>query len=208
MSKTITLGVLLSGGGRTLMNILDEIDVGKLDAKVGVVVASRECKGIERCRNRGLDVKLVEYKKFGPDKLEEYSAEIAKNLDSAGCDLVILAGFLSRFIIPERYAGKVMNIHPALLPSFGGKGFYGHHVHEAVVASGAKISGCTVHFVTNEYDAGPIVIQRTTPVCDTDTADDIAENVFQQECIAYPEAIKLFAEGKLTIDGQIVRIEK
>ena len=99
-----------------------------------------------------------------------------------------------------------MNIHPALLPSFGGTGMYGHHVHEAVVARGCKVSGCTVHFVTNEYDAGPIIVQKCVPVKDTDTPEEIAARVFEQECIAYPEAIRLFAEGKLTIDDGVVRV--
>jgi folate-dependent phosphoribosylglycinamide formyltransferase PurN len=127
--------------------------------------------------------------------------------DEARVDLVCLAGFLSFWIIPQRYLGRVMNIHPALLPAFGGKGMYGHHVHEAVIARGCKVSGCTVHFVDNEYDAGPIVLQRTVPVYAEDTADDVAARVFEEECIAFPEGIRLYAEGRLRIDGKIVRIE-
>ncbi|MHC5141245.1 MAG: phosphoribosylglycinamide formyltransferase, partial [Planctomycetota bacterium] len=99
----------------------------------------------------------------------------------------------------------VMNIHPALLPAFGGKGMYGHHVHEAVVKTGCKVSGCTVHFCTNEYDAGPIILQRTCEVKDDDDADTLADRVFEQECLAYPEAIQLFAEGQLKVVCGIVK---
>ena len=206
--RKIRLGVLLSGGGRTLLNILDRIDAGTLDAEVAVVIASRPCEGISRCTARGLRVVMVAYRDFGPEKLQQYSDAIIEKLDAAEVDMVILAGFLSKFVVPDRYIGRVMNIHPALLPSFGGKGFYGHHVHEAVVKTGVKVSGCTVHFVTNEYDAGPIIVQRTVPVFDTDTPDDVASRVFEQECIAYPEAIELFAQGRLSIDGKIVRVKK
>ncbi len=199
----LRLGVLLSGGGRTLLNIIDEISAGRLAAEVAVVIASRQCKGIERAAAAGLDVRLVPYSQMpGP---AEYSSALATILDQASVQLVCLAGFLSMWIIPERYLGRVINIHPALLPSFGGKGMFGHHVHEAVLKRGCKVSGCTVHFVSNEYDAGPIIIQKCVHVLDGDSPGDLAERVFQQECQAYPEAIRLFAAGRLRIDGGIVR---
>jgi folate-dependent phosphoribosylglycinamide formyltransferase PurN len=132
---------------------------------------------------------------------------MVKRLDERKVDLVCMAGFLSYWIIPERYLGRVMNIHPALLPAFGGEGMYGHHVHEAVLARGCKVSGCTVHFVNNRYDDGPIVLQRAVPVRAEDAPDDLAARVFEQECIAYPEAIRLFAEGRLRIEGRIVHID-
>ena len=203
-SKPIRLGVLLSGGGRTLLNMLEGIKAGELPAEVAVVIASRECKGVERSRHAGLDVHLVPYRKM-PD-LATYSARLASVLDSAGVELVCLAGFLSMWEIPDRYLGRVMNIHPALLPRFGGKGMYGHHVHEAVLAAGCKVSGCTVHFVNNEYDAGPIIVQRAVGVLEGDTPETLADRVFEQECIAYPEAIRLFAEGRLTIEGNVVHV--
>jgi len=202
--KKLRLGVLLSGGGRTLMNILEEIRAGRLEAEVAVVIASRPCKGVDRSRDAGLHVHIVAHKQM-PD-VETYSARIVSLLDQAKVDLVIQAGFLSLWRIPRQYKDKVMNIHPALLPSFGGTGMYSHHVHEAVVARGCKVSGCTVHFVTNEYDAGPIIVQKCVPVKDTDTPEEVAARVFRQECIAYPEAIRLFAEGKLTTDGGVVRV--
>ena len=200
----LRLGVLLSGGGRTLLNICDEIDAGRLDAEVAVVIASRECKGIERSKARGLTVRLVPYKQM-PDT-ETYSARLTEILDDAKVDLIIQAGFLSLWHIPPQYEQKVMNIHPALLPKFGGHGMWGHHVHEAVLAAGEAESGCTIHFVTNEYDAGPIVLQRTAPVLPGDDADTLAARVFEQECIAFPEAIGLFAAGRLRVEGGQVTI--
>ena len=203
-NRKLRLAVLLSGGGRTLLNIDEHITAGKLPAEVAVVIASRQCEGVQRSKDAGHDVHLVPYKEM-PDT-QTYSRKICKILGAARVDLVIQAGFLSLWHIPEQYAGRVMNIHPALLPSFGGKGMYGHHVHEAVLAAGCEVSGCTVHFVTNEYDCGPVIVQKTVPVCEGDTADTLAARVFEQECIAYPEAIRLFAEGKLRIDGNVVHV--
>ena len=194
-SRPLRLGVLISGGGRTLINIQELIQAGKLNAEVAVVIASKPCAGIARAQAVGLTVHLVPYKQM-PD-LQAYSNRITELLTEAGVDLVILAGFLSLWQIPPQYMGRVMNIHPALLPDFGGKGMYGHHVHEAVIRSGVKESVCTVHFVTNEYDAGPIILQRRVPVLPTDTPDHLADRIFEQECIAYPEAIRLFSEGRL-----------
>jgi formyltetrahydrofolate-dependent phosphoribosylglycinamide formyltransferase len=204
-AKPIRLGVLLSGGGRTLSNIADEINAGRLSADVAVVIASRECGGIERAAAAGIrNVHLAPYRKFRND-IDAYSARIRELLDEAKADLVVQAGFLSLWHIPPRYEGRVMNIHPALLPAFGGHGMFGHHVHEAVLRRGCKVSGCTVHFVTNEYDAGPIILQRPVPVLDGDDVDALAARVFQQECIAYPEAIRLFAAGRLRIEHGVVK---
>ena len=200
----LRLGVLLSGGGRTLLNLLDEIRAGRLYAEVVCVMASRPCKGVERARAAGLDVTVVPYREM-PDT-ESYSARIVELLEAARVDLVLQAGLLSFWRIPPAYAGRVMNIHPALLPMFGGKGMFGHHVHEAVLAHGCKVSGCTVHFVTNEYDSGPIIVQRCVPVLEGDTPDDLAARVFAEECSAYPEAIRLFAQGRLRIEGNLVHI--
>ncbi|MDY7011770.1 MAG: phosphoribosylglycinamide formyltransferase, partial [Planctomycetota bacterium] len=156
--------------------------------------ASRDCKGVERSRDAGHDVHIVPYKQM-PDT-ETYSAAIVERLEAAEVDLVIQAGFLSFWRIPPKYEGRVLNIHPALLPSFGGVGMYGRHVHEGVLAAGCKVSGCTVHLVTNEYDRGPIIVQKCVPVLPDDTPDTLAARVFEQECIAYPEAIKLVAGSR------------
>jgi formyltetrahydrofolate-dependent phosphoribosylglycinamide formyltransferase len=203
--KHLRLGVLISGGGRTLLNILECIEKGELNAEVPIVISSRETvKGVERARSAGLDVKIVRTKEY-PD-IDDFSKQLEETLSAANVDLVIQGGWLCLWKIPDRYINKVMNIHPALLPSFGGKGMWGHHVHEAVLAAGCKVSGCTVHFCTNEYDRGPIIVQRTCCVAEEDNTDTLAERVFEQECIAYPEAIKLFAEGRLKIENGRVKI--
>jgi formyltetrahydrofolate-dependent phosphoribosylglycinamide formyltransferase len=206
-AKPIRLGVLLSGGGRTLLNILEEINKGQLNAEVAVVISSLSTvAGVERAKNAGLDVKVI--RKNDYSNIDEFSKHIEQELTAAKVDLVIQAGWLCLWKIPAKYENRVMNIHPALLPSFGGQGMWGHYVHEAVLKAGCKISGCTVHFCTNEYDAGPIIIQRTCPAYDTDTPDTLAARVFEQECIAYPEAIKLFIEQKLQVQNGIVKIKK
>ena len=201
----LRLGVLISGGGTTLQNFLDEIEAGRLDAEVAVVISSSgKAYGLERARKHDVPTEVIRRKGFaGP---EEYGVAIAEVLDRYEVELVTMAGFLKLWRIPERYQGRVLNIHPALIPAFCGLDFYGHRVHEAVVETGAKVSGCTVHFADNEYDTGPIIIQRTVPVTYEDGPDEVAERVFEQECIAYPESIRLFAEGRLKIVGRRVEI--
>jgi formyltetrahydrofolate-dependent phosphoribosylglycinamide formyltransferase len=204
--KKLRLGILLSGGGRTMTNIQQEIEGGRLNAEIVVVVSSlSKVKGVQLAKDMGLEPVIIR-KKDNPD-IEQFSAKIAKALDDAQVDLVVQAGWMCLWHIPEKYENRVMNIHPALLPAFGGQGMYGHHVHEAVVEKGCKVSGCTVHFCTNEYDAGPIIVQRTCEVKDTDTPDDVATRVFEQECAAYPEAIQLFAEGRISVQNNIVKIQ-
>jgi len=204
--KPIRLGVLISGGGTTLMNILEYINDCRLNAEVALVISSRSTvAGVERAKNAGLDVKIIRKKDFAP--IDKFSKQIEKELVAAKVDLVIQGGWLCLWKISPRYENRVMNIHPALLPSFGGKGMWGHHVHEAVLNAGCKVSGCTVHFCTNEYDKGPIIVQRTCPVKETDNPDTLATRVFEQECIAYPEAIELFASGKLLVQNGIVKIK-
>jgi len=203
--KPIRLGVLISGGGTTLMNILEYIRQGKLNAEVAVVISSRSTvAGVEKSRAAGLNVKIIR-KKDNPD-IDKFSKRIEEELTAANVDLVIQGGWLCLWKIPQKYTDRVMNIHPALLPSFGGQGMWGHHVHEAVLKQGCKISGCTVHFCTNEYDKGPIIVQRCCQVKDDDTPETLAARVFEQECIAYPQAIKLFAEGRILVQNNKVTI--
>jgi formyltetrahydrofolate-dependent phosphoribosylglycinamide formyltransferase len=197
------LGVLFSGGGRTLENLALRVGDGSLRARIALAVSShRGAGGIERARRLGLPVEVVDYREAGQD----FDSRIARLLDSAGAELICLAGFIRPYRYPPHHAGRIINIHPALLPVFGGKGYHGDRVHEAVVRSGVKFSGCTVHFVTEEYDKGPIILQRLVPVRPEDTPHDVAERVFAEECIAYPEAIRLFAEGRLSIEGGRVLI--
>ena len=203
----LRLGVLISGGGRTLLNLVDRIKRGELDAEVAVVISSlSKVKGVTRARDAGLPVVIIR-KKDHPD-VEEFSRLIVQALESHGVQLACQAGWMCYWRLPERWMGRVMNIHPGLLPKFGGKGYYGHHVHEAVLAAGETESGCTVHFADNEYDAGPIILQRKVPVLPDDDADTLAARVFEQECIAYPEAIRLFAEGRLILKADRVEIRQ
>jgi len=200
----IRLGVLISGGGTTLMNILEYIKQGLLNAQIPLVISSRSTvTGVEKAKAVGLNVKIIRRKDY--PQIDDFSKRIEQELADANVDLVVQAGWLCLWKIPPRYENRVMNIHPALLPSFGGKGMWGHHVHEAVLKAGCKVSGCTVHFCTNEYDKGPIIVQRCCEVMESDTPETLAARVFQQECIAYPEAIRLFHQGRLLVkDGKVV----
>jgi phosphoribosylglycinamide formyltransferase-1 len=200
----IRVAVLASGGGTTFENLVLRSRDGRLDAEIAALVVSRrDCGAVERAARFGVPVTVVDWRSMEPPHAQ--AAALAA-LDAARADLVCLAGFLKLLPIPERWEGRMMNIHPALLPAFGGKGMHGHHVHEAVIASGVKVSGCTVHFATAEYDSGPIIVQRTVPVAFEDTPETLAARVFAAECEAYPEAIGLFAERRLKIDGRRVRV--
>lgn len=202
---TIRLGVLLSGGGTTVQNLIDRIAAGTLDAEIAVVISSKPgVKGLLRAEAAGIPAHLVSRRKS--TSTDEFSDRISALLAEHAPDLILMAGFLSLWKIPPRYEGKVLNIHPALIPAFCGKGYYGMHVHRAVVKAGVKVTGCTVHFADNEYDNGPIVLQHTVPVRAEDSAEDVQERVFASECEAYPEAIRLFAEGRLVVEQGCVRI--
>lgn len=194
--KPLRLGVLVSGGGRTLMNIADAIDRGEIPAKIELVISSRHnAAGVERAKARGIDVRVAAKKDFPNEDVMH--AAITSWLREKRIDLVLLAGYLRLFRLTDDFRGKVINIHPALLPDFGGVGLHGERVHRAVLESGRAISGCTVHFVDDEYDRGPVILQRTCPVLPGDTEETLAARVFEQECLAYPEAIRLFADGRL-----------
>lgn len=205
-SKTlIRLAVLLSGGGTTLQNFLDHIRAGRLGAEMVVVGSSRaDAFGLERARLAGVPAVVVERKECV--SRAEFSERLFDACRRERAELVCLAGFLQLIEVPADFLGRVMNVHPALIPAFCGKGYYGHHVHEAVLAYGAKISGCTVHFADNQYDHGPIILQRAVEVRDEDTPLTLAARVFTQECEAYPEAVRLFAQGRLRVEGRRVRI--
>ena len=205
MNQPLRLAVLLSGSGTTLQNLLDRCARGELPAAVAVVVASNAAAfGLSRARAAGVPTHVVERKACA--SREEFSRRIFDHCRAAGADLVCLAGFLQLLHIPDAFQGRVLNIHPALIPAFSGKGFRGRHVHEAALEAGVKVSGCTVHFADNEYDHGPIVLQRVVEVRDDDTPESLAARVFAQECQAYPEAIRLFDRGRLRVEGRRVRI--
>jgi phosphoribosylglycinamide formyltransferase-1 len=203
-SGSIRLAVLISGGGRTLLNLHRRILEGALHATIATVVSSRDgAAGVARSRAAGLPTHVVERRRLTADAFQR---QITRTV--AGVDLVCMAGFLSLWRIPDELRGKVINIHPALLPDFGGTGMYGRRVHEAVLAAGKTTSGCTVHFCDNQYDNGPIILQRTVPVLPGDTPDTLAARVFEQECIAYPEAIQLFAAGRISLDAGTVQVTR
>jgi phosphoribosylglycinamide formyltransferase-1 len=204
-TKFLKLAVLVSGGGTTLQNLVDRIADRSLDATIALVIGSRAgLAALERASSAKLMNFVVDRKDY-PD-VAEYSRQVFKLIADAEVDLVCLAGWLCLLEIPPAYGGKVMNIHPALLPCFGGKGMYGTKVHQAVLNHGCKVSGCTVHFVDGEYDSGPIISQRTCQVLEDDTAETLAARVFEEEKVAYPEAIRLFAGGRLRIEGRRVRV--
>jgi formyltetrahydrofolate-dependent phosphoribosylglycinamide formyltransferase len=199
----LRLGVMIGGGGRTLINLADCIERGMLGASIAIVIAPREnLAGVTKARERRLPIEIIE-PSASPPTVDD---RINRRLIERGVDLVCMAGYVRYFRADPALHGRVMNIHPALLPSFGGRGMYGMAVHHAVLDHGCKVSGCTVHFVDEHYDNGPIVLQRTCPVLDEDTPETLASRVFAEECRAYPEAVRLFAEGRLRIEGRRVRI--
>lgn len=205
MPTPIRLAVLLSGNGTTLQNLLERIADGRLRAEVAVVVSSRpEVRGVERAQRAGLPTVVVSRKAHSD--ASSFNDALHAALAPHGVDLVVLAGFLSLFQPRARYAGRVMNVHPALIPAFCGEGFYGRRVHEAVLAAGVKVSGCTIHFADDAYDHGPIILQGCVPVLDDDTPDTLAARVAELERDLYPQAIQLFADGRLRIEGQRVRV--
>ena len=190
--QRLRLGVLLSGGGRTFQNLHDVCRRGELAADITVVVSSRpNVYGVERARRAGVRTVIADRRRLDD---ETFHTTVSTALTAAGVDLVCMAGFMSFWRIPPRFEDRVLNIHPALLPKFGGKGFYGDRVHRAVLEAGETRSGCTVHVCDNEYDHGPIVLQRTVPVLPDDTVESLAHRVFAEELIAYPEAIRRYVQ--------------
>ncbi len=203
ISRPLRLAVLISGGGTTLLNFVERMRSGTLSAEIPLVIASRvDCTGIERARRAGLRCEVVARREFSDTAA--FSENIFALCREAQVDFVTLAGFLSLIRIPDDFANRVLNIHPSLIPAFCGRGYHGHFVHEAVIKRGAKISGCTVHFADNEYDHGPIVVQKCVPVLDDDTPDTLADRVFTAECEAYPEALQLVANGRCElVNGRV-----
>lgn len=198
--------VLISGGGTTLANLLASKAAGKLDVEIALVISSnRKARGLLIAEAAELPTQVIERRSFADD--EAYSRAVFDACRASGADWVLMGGFLTYVPIPADFENRVLNIHPALIPAFCGKGFYGHHVHEAVLAYGAKISGCTVHFVDNQYDHGPIILQKTVPVLDDDTPEALAARVFAAECEAYPEALRLLSTGRVRVEGRSVVIE-
>ncbi len=205
MSGRLRVAVLLSGTGRTLDHLLARSRAGDLPAEIVGVISSRgDVRGVTQARAAGIPTVVLRRKEHVD--AEGYGAAIGAQLRAWRTELAAMAGFLQLWKVPADFAGRVMNIHPSLLPAFGGPGMHGHHVHEAVLASGAKVSGCTVHFADDQYDTGPIILQRCVPVHFEDTPDALAARVFEQESLAYPEAITLFGAGRLRIVDRRVEV--
>jgi formyltetrahydrofolate-dependent phosphoribosylglycinamide formyltransferase len=203
------IGILLSGRGRgsNMQAIIDACASGAVPGEVALVISTTaEAPALARARASGVEAQFADPKSH-PDA-ESLDRELADRFQARGVDTVALGGYL-RLLTPgflRRFDGRVLNVHPSLLPAFGGRGFYRHHVHEAVLESGAKFSGATVHFVDEEYDHGPIILQEVVPVYDDDTPDTLAERVLKQEHILFPRALRLLAEGRLEIRGRRVVI--
>jgi phosphoribosylglycinamide formyltransferase-1 len=204
--KKLRLGVLVSGRGTNLQAIIDAIERGELCAEIAVVISNvKDAYALERARKHNIPGVIINHKEF--TSRQAFEDALIKELEKFKVDLVCLAGFM-RILSPyfiNRYKHRILNIHPALLPV--AKGLYGEKVHKAVLDSGAKFSGCTVHFVTEDVDGGPIILQRVVPVKDNDTPETLAARVLEEEHRAYPEALKLFLEGKLEIIGNRVKIK-
>jgi len=199
----LKIAALISGTGRTLRNVFELIETGRLDAGVVLVQSSTpQARGLQYAETRAVPIDVVERRDY--DSPEEFSEAVFGPCRDFGADLVVMAGYLKHVLIPTDFENRVMNIHPGLVPAFCGKGFYGHHVHEAAIKYGVKVSGCTVHFVDNEYDHGPIILQKTVPVHSDDSPDVLAARVFEAECEAYPEAVRLYGAGKIRVEGRKV----
>jgi phosphoribosylglycinamide formyltransferase 1 len=203
--RKLKIAVLISGSGRTLKNFIDQAAEGKLPVDIRLVISSSaKAGGLHFARAANLPTEIFLRSKFESD--QSYGDAVFSACRSCEVDYVLMAGFLKLAPVPEDFAGRVVNIHPALIPAFCGQGMYGHHVHQAVLDYGAKITGCTVHFVDNEYDRGPIIWQQPVPVLENDTADTLAARVFEAEKEAYPHVLKLLAAGKVAIEGRQVRV--
>jgi phosphoribosylglycinamide formyltransferase-1 len=207
----IKLAVLISGSGRTLKNFIDLAAEDQLPVDIRLVVSSSErAGGLKFAEEAGIPTRVIQRRDFPYGEAGDvpYGDAVFAACREAGVDYVVMAGFLKLAPVPPDFEGRVVNIHPALIPSFCGPGMYGDRVHQAVLDAGAKVTGCTVHFVDNEYDAGPIIWQQPVPVFDDDTADTLAKRVFEVEKEAYPHVLKLLAAGRIKLEGRRVTITK
>ncbi|MCL2760348.1 MAG: phosphoribosylglycinamide formyltransferase [Desulfuromonadales bacterium] len=202
MTKKINLGVLISGNGTNLQAIIDASEAGSLDAVVKCVISNKvSAFGLERARKHGIEAIHLDHKQF--ENREAYDAKVVEILKERNIDLVILAGFM-RIVTPvllEAFKNRVMNIHPALLPAFPGL-----DAQKQALEYGAKVAGCTIHFVDAGTDTGPIILQKTVPILENDTEETLSERIHKEEHKSYPEAIQLFAKGRLSVEGRRVRV--
>jgi len=208
--KVTKISVLVSGGGTNLQALIDAEKRGELgNGKISLVVASKpEVYALERAKQNEIDSVVLARKDF--DSISDYSRALADLLEENETDLVVLAGFLTIIDeqVYERFPNRILNVHPALIPSFCGKGFYGLHVHEAALAKGVKVSGATVHIVTPECDAGPIVLQKAVEVKENDTPETLQRRIMEEaEWVILPRAVRLFCDNKITVENDKVFIK-
>ncbi len=206
----LNIAVLVSGGGTNLQALIDAEKAGKIEnGRISVVVASKPgVYALERARNAGIEGVVLARKDF--DSVDDYSAALEKLLKEKKTDLIVLAGFMTitNAAFTKAFENRIINVHPALIPSFCGKGYYGLHVHEAALARGVKVSGATVHFVNEVCDGGPIILQKAVPVEPGDTPETLQRRIMEQaEWQLLPEAVSLFCAGRLSVDGVVVTIK-
>lgn len=208
MSKrNLKAAVFISGGGTTLKNLIEKIRAEKLPLDIRLVISSKaSAGGLQFAAQAQIPSQIVSRLKEESD--ESFSRRNFDPCRAAGVDYVLMAGYLKHVLIPADFAGRVLNIHPSLIPAFCGQGMYGSRVHQSVIDYGAKLSGCTVHFVDNQFDHGPILLQRAVNVLDDDTTESLAARVFTAECEAYPAAIRALAEDRVRISGRHVIVER
>ncbi len=204
MSK-FRIAVLISGGGTTLRNLIERRDSGSLDVEIALTLSSNPAaRGLEFSKKAAIPTGVFDHRVFS--RADEISREIFSSCRNQKIDLVVCGGFLRRLRIPDDFSGRVINIHPSLIPDFCGKGMYGLYVHKAVIEAKRTESGCTVHVVDDKFDHGPIIAQRRVPVFPDDTPEQLADRVFQAECDLYPVVIRGVASGTVRIDSTSVQI--
>lgn len=204
-TATLPIAVLISGTGRTLKNLIQQIADRRLDVEIRLVISSNpRAAGLRYAAEAGIPTRVVQPHDYGDPR--DFCDAVFDPCRKAGVELVVMAGYLKRVPIPDDFRLRVVNIHPALIPAFCGPGWYGRRVHEAAIRRGVKVSGCTIHFVDDQYDHGPIIDQRTVAVQPDDTPESLADRVFQVECEAYPEVLQMLAQGRVRVEGHTVRI--
>ena len=205
MAHRIKIAVLISGGGTTLKNLIDRIDTNSLNAEIALVVSNNpKAGGLDFSAEASINSKVISHKDF--EDRDAFSDAIFAALRESGAELIVMGGFLRQLSIPDDFENRIINIHPSLIPSFCGKGNYGSRVHQGVLDYGCKLTGCTVHFVDDDYDHGPIIAQASVAVEVGDDVKSLAARVFEAECELLPKVINQIAEGRVKVSGRTVSV--
>ena len=201
------IAVLISGGGTTLKNLIDRIDAGSLNAEIALVISNNpKAGGLGFASDASIESKVISHREF--DDRESFSADVFDALRASGAELIVMGGFLRQLSIPDDFENRIINIHPSLIPSFCGKGNYGSRVHQGVLDYGCKLTGCTVHFVDDDYDHGPIIAQASVAVETDDDVKSLAARVFEAECELLPAVINQIASARVKVTGRIVSFDQ